>query len=83
MARTPLQPPPGVELSTLLTVRGRKAAHAWLSDVLGVPVKYNYVRDSIARGEIPHRTVAGCKLFSTQDLFNWAVSLSALPGRTA
>lgn len=83
MARTPLQPPPGVQLSTLLTVRGRRAAHAWLNDALKVPVKFNYVRDCITRGEIPHRTVAGCKLFATQDLFNWAASLSALPGRTA
>lgn len=75
MARSLPAPQRGVELSPLLTVRSRVGAHRWLTEVLGVPVKLNYVRSAATRREIPSTLVAGALMFSTQDLFNWAMSL--------
>jgi hypothetical protein len=72
MARPlPQQPPPGVELSTVPTIRGRVAAHRWLSDVLGVPVSLNYVRVAAANGEIACTRMGAAKFYSTQALFDW------------
>lgn len=77
MARTQQGPPKGVELSRLLTVRGRKGAHEWLTTVLGVPVTLNYVRDAATKNKtLPSTRVGGALMFSTQDLFDWAMSLS-------
>lgn len=76
MARTPIkhEPPPGVALSTVPTIRGRAAAHAWLNDVLGVPVRLNYVRAAVARGEIHAVRMGGALHFSTRALFDWIMS---------
>jgi hypothetical protein len=76
MARTPPASPSGVELSRLLTIRGREAAHAWITGTLGVPLKLNYVRSAASRREIPCREVAGALMFSTEGLFDWVTSLS-------
>lgn len=76
MARTPTAPPPGVQLSRLLTIRGREGAHAWITGTLGVPLKLNYVRAAATRREIPCREIGGALMFATQDLFDWATSLS-------
>jgi len=76
MARAPQSPPNGVELSRLLTVRGRKGAHEWLTTVLGVPVTLNFVRTAATKRKIPSREVAGTLMFSTQDLFDFAMSLT-------
>lgn len=76
MART-LSPPPGVELSRLLTIRGREAAHEWIAGTLGVPLKLNYVRAAATAGNIPGtKKVGGALMFSTQDLFDWVMSLA-------
>jgi hypothetical protein len=76
MARPQQAPPKGVELSRLLTVRGRKGAHEWLTTVLGVPVTLNFVRTAATKRQIPSREVGGALMFSTQDLFDWAMSLT-------
>lgn len=76
MARTPTAPRTGVELSRLLTIRGREGAHAWITETLGVPLKLNYVRAAASRREIPCREIAGALMFSTQDLFDWVTSLT-------
>lgn len=76
MARGRPSPPTGVELSALLTIRGREGAHRWLTETLGVPVKLNYVRSAASRREIPCAEVGGALLFSTQALYEWAVALS-------
>lgn len=76
MARSRPTPPNGVQLSTLLTIRGREGAHRWLAQTLGVPVKLNYVRPAASRREIPCTEVGGALMFSTQGLYDWAVSLS-------
>lgn len=75
MAKAQQAPPSGVELSRLLTIRGRKGAHEWLTTVLGVPVTLNFVRTAATKRQIPSREVGGALMFSTQDLFDWAVSL--------
>lgn len=79
MARAPIkhQPPSGVVLSTVPTIRGRAGAYTWLNDVLGVPVRLNYVRAATARGEIPATKIGGALVFSTQALFDWIMSLTA------
>jgi hypothetical protein len=78
MARTLAQhePPPGVTLSTVPTIRGRAGAHRWLNDMLGVPVRLNYVRGATARGEIPSVRMSGALFFSTRGLFDWIMSAS-------
>jgi hypothetical protein len=76
MAKTPTLPPDGVELSRLLTIRGREGAHAWITETLGVPLRLNYVRAAASRREIPCREIAGALMFSTQDLFDWVVSIT-------
>lgn len=78
MARTPNkhQPPPGVVLSTVPTIRGRAGAHAWLNEVLGVPVRLNYVRAATAKGEIPCTKIGGALVFSSQSLFEWTMGLT-------
>jgi hypothetical protein len=76
MAIVKQAPPKGVELSRLLTIRGRHGAHEWLTTVLGVPVTLNFVRTAATRREIPSREIGGALMFSTQDLFDWAVSLA-------
>lgn len=59
------KPPTGVELSTLLTIRGREGAHRWLTETLGVPVKLIHVRAAASRREISCREVGGALMFST------------------
>ncbi|MBZ4557646.1 hypothetical protein GBO17_02600 [Mycobacterium avium subsp. hominissuis] len=76
MAKTQQAPPKDVELSRLLTVRGRKGAHEWLTTVLGVPVTLNFVRTAATKREIRSREVGGALMFTTQDLFDWAMSLT-------
>ena len=68
------EPPPGVVLSTVPTIRGRAEAHRWLNDVLGVPVRLNYVRVAAAKNEIPSTRISGARVFSTRGLFDWIVS---------
>lgn len=76
MARTQPAPPPGVQLSPLPTIRGREAAHAWIAETLGVPLRLNYVRAAATKREIRCREIGGALMFSTQDLFDWIVSLA-------
>jgi hypothetical protein len=68
------EPPPGVVLSTVPTIRGREAAHRRLNDVLGVPVRLNYVRTAVAKSEIPSTRMSGALFFSTRALFDWIMS---------
>lgn len=82
MLKPPPAPPIGAELSPLLTIRGRAGAHRWLTEVLGVPLTLNYVRNAATRREIPSTVVAGVLMFSTEDLFNWATSLNTKTVRT-
>ena len=68
------EPPPGVVVSEVPTIRGRAGAHRWLNDVLGVPVRLNYVRAATAKGELSGVRMSGALFFSTQGLFDWIMS---------
>ena len=70
----PYEPPPGVVLSNIPTIRGRVAAHRWLNDVLGVPVSLNYVRAATAKDQIPATRMSGALFFSTRSLFDWIMA---------
>jgi hypothetical protein len=76
MARTVIkhQPPPGVVLSTVPTIRGRTGAHRWLNDVLGVPVSLNFVRAAAASNEMRGVKMSDAVFYSTQGLFDWIMS---------
>jgi hypothetical protein len=76
MARTPIKPPSGVELSPLRTIRSCVNAHKYIDEVLDVPLSFNYVRAAAKQGEIPCRKLGHALYFSTQDLFDWVMSLS-------
>ncbi|VBA47115.1 hypothetical protein [Mycobacterium attenuatum] len=70
------QPPQGVALSDLLTIKGREAAHRWLCDELGLPLRLNYVRAAVAKGEMPSVKKGEVHYFSTRGLFQWALKFS-------
>ena len=68
------QPPPGVTLSTVPTLRGRQAAHAWVRDVLGVPVTRNFFHRAVHNREVQCKKMSGALFFSTQALFDWVMA---------
>lgn len=69
--QTKYQPPPGVTLSDLLTIRGREAAHRWLTDVVGATVPLETVRKAASGRKIKCSQRGRALYFSTQDLFDW------------
>jgi hypothetical protein len=69
--QTKPKPPPGVVLSTLLTIRGREAAHRWLTTALDASVPLNTVRKAATRGDIYCVKIGRALYFSTQSLFDW------------
>jgi hypothetical protein len=69
------QPPPGVVVSDLLTIKGREAAHRWLRGELGLPLRLNYVRAAVTKGEMPS-VKKGVHYFSTRALFDWTFKFS-------
>lgn len=83
MTQAPIahEPPPGVVLSDLLTIKGRVGAHRWLSEVLGMPIRLNYVRAAVAKGSMPSVKKGEVHYFSTRALFEWALMFSEVtPG---
>lgn len=68
------EPPPGVVLTRVPTIRGRAAAHRWVHDVLGVPVTLHYVYQGVKRREVQCTRMSGALVFSTQDLFDWIMA---------
>lgn len=78
MARVPIiyEPPPGVVLSQLPTIRGKDAAHEWVAEVLGVPIRKNVLVAAANRRAMPCKKIGGALMFSTQGLFDWVMSLT-------
>jgi hypothetical protein len=70
----PTQPP--IQLSTLPTIKGKKAAHAWITNELGVQLSLNHVVTAANKKQIPRRIIKGAIHFSTQDLYDWVVAVS-------
>ncbi len=77
--QTKPQPPPGVALSTLLTIRGREAAHGWLRDALGAAVPLETIRKAASARQIPCVKRGRALYFSTQGLFDWFAANYNLP----
>jgi hypothetical protein len=78
MARSPVESylPPGVRLSPLLTIRGIDAAHKYVNEVLGVPIRRHTFVLAVRSGKVFHKKIGGSLYFSTQGLFNWASSFT-------
>lgn len=67
---------PNVELSKLPTIKGKKAAHAWITEQLGVQLSLNHVVTAANKKQIPRRIIKGAIYFSTQDLYDWVVGVA-------
>ncbi len=76
MAKTPIAPPPGVEINRFPTIRSTALAHEFIVYDLRVPLAFNYVRAAAKSGELPSRKMGHARYFSTQDIFDWVVGLS-------
>jgi hypothetical protein len=78
MARVPVQhqPPSGVALSTLPTIKGKDEAHKWITETLGVPVRKNLVVTATNARKIPCVKIGGALHYSSQGLFDWIMSFT-------
>lgn len=72
-------PPAGLQLSKLPTIKGKKAAHAWIADELGVKLSFNHVVTAANKKQIPRRIIKGAIYFSTQDLYDWVIAVVGEP----
>jgi hypothetical protein len=70
----PTQPP--IQLSMLPTIKGKKAAHAWIAEELGVALTLNHVVTAANKRQIPRRIIKGAIYFSTQDLYDWVMAVA-------
>lgn len=73
---SPKPVPPGLQLSKLPTIKGKTAAHAWISKELGVALSLNHVVTAANKKQIPRRIIKGAIYFSTQDLYDWVVAVA-------
>lgn len=79
-ATAPTKPPvPDVKLSKLPTIKGKKAAHAWIANQMGVQLSLNHVVTAANKKQIPRRIIKGAIYFSTQDLYDWVVAVAGEP----
>ncbi len=67
---------PNLELTNLPTIKGKKAAHAWITGELGVQLSLNHVVTAANKKQIPRRIIKGAIYFSTQDLYDWVVAVA-------
>lgn len=76
MARTMYQPDPPTELqlSAAPTLKGKRAAHAWISKEMGVAMTLNYFVTQANQHRIPHTWIGRAMHFSTADLWSWVIS---------
>lgn len=68
--------PPGLQLSKLPTIKGKKAAHAWITKELHVQLSLNHVVTAANKKQIPRRIIKGAIYFSTQDLYDWVLAVA-------
>ena len=76
MARTTISlppPPPGLEVSCVPRIKGKRAAWEWINNELGVPLTLNHVVTASNAKEIPRTIIRGAIYFSTQDLYSWVM----------
>jgi hypothetical protein len=60
----------------LPTIKGKKAAHAWITEELGVALTLNHVVTAANKRQIPRRIIKGAIYFSTQDLYDWVMAVA-------
>ncbi|WP_244606094.1 hypothetical protein [Mycobacterium attenuatum] len=65
-----------MKLSKLPTIKGKKAAHAWITGELEVQLSLNHVVTAANKKQIPRRIIKGAIYFSTQDLYDWVVAVA-------
>jgi len=70
------QKPTELKLSKLPTIKGKKAAHAWIANELGVPLSLNHVVTAANKKQISRRIIKGAIYFSTADLYDWVVAVA-------
>ena len=73
---SPKPMPSGLQLNKLPTIKGKKTAHAWITEQLGVRLSLNHVVTAANKKQIPRRIIKGAIYFSTQDLYDWVVSVA-------
>ncbi len=66
-------PPPGLELSRVPTIKGKKAAWEWINKDLRVELTLNHVVTATNKKQIPRTIIRGAIFFSTQDLYEWVM----------
>jgi hypothetical protein len=78
MAKAIIQhkPPPGVDLSAVPTIKGKDAAHQWITTVLEVPLRKNLVVAAANNRTLKSAKIGGALYFSTQGLSDWVMSLT-------
>ena len=79
MARTPTYlnlppPPPGLELSRVPTLKGKRAACDWINNVMHVPVTMNFVVTNANAKRIRRIKIGAALYFSTQDLYEFVMT---------
>lgn len=57
-------PPPWLELSHMPTIKGKVAAHKWITEVMRVPIKFNYVSENVNAHRICRTMIGGSIFFS-------------------
>lgn len=75
MSRTSYRPdpPPDLKLSPAPTLKGKQAAHRWITDKMGVAMTWHYFKSSADKHLVPHTWIGRAMFFSTQDLWNWVM----------
>lgn len=74
MSRTmTLSPPVGVALSKVPTLKGKREAHQWITETLGVRITCNYFLTQCNAKRVPRTKIAGALYFATADLFEWVM----------
>ncbi|WP_006247733.1 hypothetical protein [Mycolicibacterium tusciae] len=75
-SQSQVPPPPNLQLSSLPTIKGKKAAHEWITQELGVALSLNHVVTAANKKQIPRRIIKGAIYFSTQDLYDWVMAVA-------
>jgi hypothetical protein len=68
------EPPAELKLSAAPTLKGKQAAHQWITEKMGVAMTLNYFVTQANQHRVPHTWIGRAMFFSTQDLWNWVIS---------
>jgi hypothetical protein len=68
------EPPAELRLSAAPTLKGKQAAHRWITEEMGVAMTLNYFVTQTNQHRVPHTWIGRAMFFSTQDLWQWVIS---------